>query len=243
MKDASIAINAIPLLKRSSIEGGPRATTSDRMSNTDTPRIILALAAEINDQFIWNRLIDIQAQMFAVGPVEIKFAYFGREGASQVRPCITTRWIADADDMREVMERGRAGCVCGCYVDVTDILAQALQEAQRAPVQAVVIVGDLFLYSDRTIALAKRPRKAGTRLVLLQAQSSHDDHVGKLLAEETEGAFIEFNPAIERVAERLPGLLEAVTHLAIGGVDALAARDDEAAVLLLEQLEAKLGLK
>src|SRR5262249_4474185 len=210
MKDASIAINAIPLLKRSSIEGGPRATTSDRMSNTDTPRIILALAAEINDQFIWNRLIDIQAQMFAVGPVEIKFAYFGREGASQVRPCITTRWIADADDMREVMERGRAGCVCGCYVNVTDILEQALQETQQTPVQAVVIVGDRFRDSDHAITLAKQLRTAGTRLFLLQQRahrSSHADHVGKMLAEETEGAFFQFNPAIERVAEQLPRLL------------------------------------
>jgi hypothetical protein len=144
--------------------------------------------------------------------------------------------------MREVMERGRAGCVCGCYIDVTDILEQALQEARRAPVQAMVIVGDRFCGSDRMIALAKQLRKAGTRLFLLQEQahpsSSHDDHVGKMLAEETDGAFFQFNPAIERVAERLPGILEAVTHLAIGGVDALAAWDNESAVLLLAQLEA-----
>jgi hypothetical protein len=206
----------------------------------DAPRLILALAAEANDQFIWNRLVDIQAQMFAVGPVEIKFAYYGREGASQVRPCITTRWITDADDMREVMERGRTGCVCGCYVNVTNILEQALQEAQQASVQAVVIVGDRFHKSDRAIALAKQLRKAGTRLFLLQQQahpSSDVDHMGKTLAEKTGGAFFQFNPAIERVAEQLPGILEAVTHLAIGGVDALAAQDNESAVLLLEQIE------
>jgi hypothetical protein len=215
----------------------------------DDPRLILALAAEADDEFAWDRLINIQSKMFAAGPVQIKFAYFGREEASQVRPCITTRWITNAADMREVMEAGRIGCVCGCYVNVTDILEQALQEVQQASVQAVVIVGDRFHKSDRAIALAKQLRKAGTRLFLLQQQSrpsSNADYMGKMLAEETDGAFFQFNPAIERVAERLPGILEAVTHLAIGGVDALAARDNESAVLLLEQLEAgraKIGLK
>src|SRR5262245_43292174 len=64
------------------------------MSNDDA-RVILAVAAEANDRFLWDRLKDVQAGMFAAGPVQIKFAYFGREGASQVRPCITTRWITD----------------------------------------------------------------------------------------------------------------------------------------------------
>jgi hypothetical protein len=52
----------------------------------DAPRLILALAAEADDEFIWDRLTDIKAEMFAAGPVQIKFAYFGREEASQVRP-------------------------------------------------------------------------------------------------------------------------------------------------------------
>src|SRR6266705_2789900 len=104
--------------------------TMSPMSNDDA-RVILALAAEADDRFIWDRLKAIQADMFAAGPVRIKFAYFGREGALQTRPCITTNWITDADDMRDIMDRGRAGCVCGCYVDVGDILEQALAEAQR----------------------------------------------------------------------------------------------------------------
>jgi len=211
------------------------------MSNDDA-RVILAVAAEANDRFIWDRLKDVQAGMFAAGPVQIKFAYFGREGASQVRPCITTRWITDADDMREIMDRGRANCVCGCFVRVADILEQALQEAQRAPVQAVVIVGDHFRSGDHAVALAKRLRKAGTKLFLFQqrshAHSSDAEHVFRILAEETGGAFFPFNPAVERVAERLPGMLEAVTHFAIGGTHALAqAQDNGAALLLLEQLE------
>ena len=210
------------------------------MSNDDA-RVILALAAEADDEFIWDRLKDIQVEMFAAGPVQIKFAYFGREGALQTRPCITTRWITDADDMREIMDRGRAGCVCGCFVDVADILAQALQEAQRGPVQAVVIVGDHFHGNfDRAVATAKQLRKAGVRLFLFQqaTDGSACPQAFKELAEATGGAFFQFNPHVERVAERLPGFLEAVTHFAIGGTGALAAQNNESALLLLEQMEA-----
>jgi hypothetical protein len=56
------------------------------------------------------------------------------------------------------------------------------------------------------------------------------------LAEKTDGAYFEFNPAVERIAERLPRLLEAVTHCAIGGTDALEALANQSAGLLLEQI-------
>jgi hypothetical protein len=107
-------------------------------------RMILALAAETDDEFIWDHIKTLQPEMFAAGPVQIKFAYFGREGALQTRPCITTKWVTDADDMADIMDRGRRGCVCGCYIEIGDILEQALQETRQRPVQAVVIVGDYF---------------------------------------------------------------------------------------------------
>ena len=115
-------------------------------------RMILALAAEADDEFIWGQIKTLQPEMFAAGPVQIKFAYFGREGALQTRPCITTNWVTDADDLADIMDRGRAGCVCGCYIEIGNILEQALQETRQGPVQAVVIVGDHF-YGDLDAAL------------------------------------------------------------------------------------------
>jgi hypothetical protein len=201
-------------------------------------RMILALAAEADDWFIWDRIRTIQTDMFAVGPVHIKFAYFGREGALQTRPYIATSWVADADDMAGIMDRGRAGCVCGCYIQIGDILEQALQETRQGSVQAVVIVGDHFHGSlDDAVAKAKQLRAAGTRLFLLQqGRSGPAEDAFRILAEVTGGAYFQFNPHVERVAERLPGMLEAVAHFAIGGTAALEARDDESAVLLLEQM-------
>ena len=203
-------------------------------------RMILALAAEADDRFIWDRVRTIQTEMFATGPVQIKFAYFGREGELQTRPYITTNWVTDADEMANIMDRGRAGCVCGCYIQIGDILEQALRETRQGSVQAVVIVGDHFHGNlDDAVATAKQLRAAGTRLFLFQqGHSDPTERAFKILAEVTGGAYFQFNPHIERVAERLPGMLEAVTHFAIGGMAALQARDNASAVLLLEQMNA-----
>ena len=107
-------------------------------------RVILALAAEADDDFIWDQLKGIQTNMFAAGAVSIKFAYFGREGTLPSRPFISTRWATDAGDMQALMDHARARCVCGCYVNIGDILVEALKETQQEPVQAVVIIGDHF---------------------------------------------------------------------------------------------------
>ena len=81
-----------------------------------------AVAAESDDAFIWDRITTLQAELFAAGPVEIKFGYFGREGALPSRPFIASSWITNADDLADLIERGRAGCVCGCYIQINDIL-------------------------------------------------------------------------------------------------------------------------
>ena len=48
---------------------------------TNDARVILAVAAEADVNFVWDKLKVIQADMFAAGPVSIKFTYFGAEGA------------------------------------------------------------------------------------------------------------------------------------------------------------------
>jgi hypothetical protein len=209
----------------------------------DRPRMILALASEADDGFaMWDQLKTLQPGMFAAGPVAIKFAYFGAEGALQVRPYIATRWVADADAMADIMDRGRANCVCGCYVEVNDILETALQETRQGPVQAVVIIGDYFHGDlDSAIAVAKQLRAVGTKIFVLQSGVDRSNGY-RALAEQVGGALFKFNPHVERVAKRLPGLLKGITHFAVGGVaalEALEAQGDEPAGLLLEQIDAK----
>ena len=134
------------------------------------PRVILALAAEAEDEFIWNTVRTVQTELFAAGPVAIKLAYFGREGARQTtRPFVATRWVTNTDEMADIVRAARANCVCGCVIETGNILEQALRETRQGPVQAVVIVGDNFTGDlDAAIATAKQLRAAGTRLFLFQ---------------------------------------------------------------------------
>jgi hypothetical protein len=176
--------------------------------------------------------------LFAAGPVAIKFGFYGAEGSLTSRPYIATRWAIDGSELADLIERGRDRCVCGCFVEIGDILEQALQETRQGPVQAVVVIGDNF-HGDLSAATAtaKQLRAAGTRLFLFQqGRDDRTEHAFKALAEATGGAHLSFNPHVERVAERLPGMFEAVTHYAIGGTARLQARGDESATLLLEQM-------
>jgi hypothetical protein len=211
----------------------------ESMMTHTRPRIVLAVATEDSDstRFIWDRLEIIQPEMFAVGDLAVKFAYFGREGDLEARPFIATNWATSAGDMQDIMERARTGCVCGCFVNISDILAHALEETRESPVQAVVVVvGDYFHNPDHALDLARQLRAAGTRLFVIQSTARGRSPELKALAEMAGGAFISFNPNVERIAERLPRTMTALAHFAVGGVEALAAQDTESAVLLLEQM-------
>jgi hypothetical protein len=200
-------------------------------------RVIVAIAAEADDEFIWSQL-KMLPELFAAGPVAIRVGFFGAEGARSSRPFMVSRWTTDADELADLLEKARIRCICGCFVQVGAILEQALRETQQGPLQAVVIVGDSF-YGDfeAAMATAKQLRAAGTRLFLFQQGSSDStERSFRALAQATGGGFFQVNPHIERVAERLPRLLEAVTHFTLGGMSALEARGDEAASLLLEQM-------
>src|SRR5262249_21078858 len=109
------------------------------------PRVILALANHAQTAG-WKRAKVLQRRMFeaaAGSGLEMKFAFYGGDDAAGVRRCrITTRWLTDPNDMAVVMDR--AECNCGCYVNIRDVLAQAVKEAAERPLRAVIIVGDAF---------------------------------------------------------------------------------------------------
>jgi hypothetical protein len=215
------------------------------MTADTNARVILAVAAQVDDDFIWDRLDEMQTQMFAAGPVAIKLAYFGREVVPPNRPFVATRWATDSDDLADLLDKARAHCACGCYVQIGDLFAAALEETRQAPVQAVIVIGDVFHGDpDATLARARELHASGMRLFLFQQDSSshstRSEEVFRTLAEQTGGAYFKFNPAVERVAQRLPSLLEAISHFAIGGSPALAALSSAAAESLLDQIDTPL---
>ena len=205
-----------------------------------TPRVILALANHAQAAG-WDRAKLLQHAMFkaaAGSRLEMKFAFYGADDVNGVRRCrITTRWITDPDDMAAVIDR--AECRCGCYVNIRDVLAQAVKEAEERPLRAVIIVGDAFHDDqdglDEAAISANRLRRAGTRVFLLQlGDDPTTERRLQYLARVSGGAYFRFDP---RTQERqFSELWQAVSAYAAGGEEAVAMTGGQAATLLLQHL-------
>ncbi len=211
----------------------------------ERPRVILALANYGHRRGGWDYAKVLQREMFeaAGGNLEMKFGFYAQENNAGVRKCrITTRWISDADDMGNVM--GRAECNCGCYVNVRDVLGQAVKENEDRPVQAMVLIVDSIhdgAYPgapslDEAAILANQLRRAGTKLFLIQEGADpHTAHNLKYLAKVSGAVYFQFDP---RTQERqLAEMVEMVSVFAAGGENAVKAKGGEAATLLLEHLK------
>jgi hypothetical protein len=206
-----------------------------------TPRVILALANHAHTAG-WDRANVLQRAMFKAGAgsgLEMKFAFYGPDNAAGVRRCrITTRWITDAEDMAGVMDR--AECNCGCYVNIRDVLAQAVKENEGRPLRAVIIVGDAFHDDpdglDEAAICAKKLRRAGTQVFLIQlGDDPHTARELQYLARVSGAAHFRFDP---RTQERqFSEMWKAVSIYAAGGEEAVKMTGGQAATLLLQHLK------
>ena len=123
------------------------------MTQQDPARVLVAVAAEGDDEYIWSRL-KMLPELFAAGPVAIRVGFFGAEGTRSSRPFMVSRWTTDPADLADLLQKARTRCICGCYVKVSSILEQALRETQQGPLRAVVIIGD---FSTATLRRRSRP--------------------------------------------------------------------------------------
>jgi hypothetical protein len=202
------------------------------------PHVIVALATEAEDDFVWSQLENL-ISMYSAGPLSVKFAYFGEEGSRSSRPLMSTRWASDPEDLRALLDHARDACVCGCFTHIDDVLAEALKESEKQPIQAVVIIADRFSGNrDEALARARQLHAAGTRVFVFQEgiNKAAGDKALKALAQAGGGPLITYNPNVERVAGRLPRFFEAIGHHALGGPDALEELGNQSASLLLEQI-------
>ena len=242
-KQASDAKDAASRLKEDLMKDALGRMFGEESEKTapGTPRVILALANHAQTAG-WDRAKVLQRAMFkaaAGSGLEMKFAFYGADNAAGVRHCrITTRWISDPDDMAVVMDR--AECSCGCYVNIRDVLAQAVKEAEERPLRAVIIVGDAFHDDpdglDEAAISANRLRRAGTRLFLMQLG---DDLITarklQYLARVSSGAYFRFDP---RTQERqFSEIWEAVSVYAAGGEEAVTMMGGQAPTRLLQHLK------
>jgi hypothetical protein len=213
------------------------------MPTMSDARVIVANACENRDGLIWTRLEAIVPELFAAGPVAIKLCYYAAEDDHRIRPMMSTRWSTDPDDLAELIAHGRRNCFCGCYLNIANILAAAVEESKQGPIQAVVVIGDGFHDDRKTVAgYVEQLRARGASLFMFEQAIDRQETSASIayrnLAEQTGGAYLRFIESVERVSERLPDLLRSVAHYTVGGTAALESLDNEAATLLLEQLSA-----
>lgn len=197
-------------------------------------RLIFALDATMSRQPTWDRAVHIQSEMFqvagAIAGLEIKLVYFRGFGE-----CRASRWVESAKELGTVMRR--ISCQGG-RTQIGKVLKNALEEAGKGRVSALVYVGDCM--EENVDLLCERAGQLGLlKVPVFVFQEGDDPDATQAFAEIARlsgGVHCSFSKGS---ADRLAALLKAVAVYASGGRDALVAlqgRGDHGARVLLEKL-------
>jgi hypothetical protein len=213
---------------------------STAASDIKSSRVLFAVANHADGPG-WGRAKSLQRLMFdasAGGALQMKFACWGPDNSSGVRRFrIGRRWITDPDDMAGHMDK--AECNCGCYVNICDVLDQAVKENEDRTMRAVVIAGDAFHDDEDSLAEAavciNQLHRAGTKVFLFQlSNDSATARKLKYLARVSGAIHLPFDP---RTQERqVLEMWRAVSAYATGDEEAVKATG-QAGTLLLEYLK------
>jgi hypothetical protein len=191
-------------------------------------RLIFACDCTASREATWTIARDLQAQMFReaapLGHLDMQLTYY--RGDSE---CRASKWVSSGEQLARLMNR--IECQAGC-TQIRRVLAHALRETEKAPVQALTFIGDAMEEKiEELAALAGQLGAQGTPIFLFQ--EGRDANVRKafrLLALKSGGAYFEFNPDTARAVEQLSDQLNAIARLAVGDVEALDRVDAAAAL-------------
>lgn len=179
-------------------------------------RLIFAMDATASREPQWDTAIQIQAEMFsetaALGGLEVQLAWY--RGFGEFR---ASEWVGDSQALVERMTTVR--CLAG-RTQIARVLKNAIVEAKRGRVGALVFVGDAMEENIDTLGdLAGRLGLLGVRCFIFH--EGRDAAVGRAfqhIARLTGGACCAFDAGSAR---QLRDLLAAVAVYAAGGRAAL----------------------
>lgn len=179
-------------------------------------RLIFAMDATASREPSWDTAIQIQAEMFsetaALGGLEVQLAWY--RGFGQFR---ASEWVSDSKALVERMTAVR--CLAG-RTQIARVLKNAIVEAKRGRVGALVFVGDAMEEDlDALGDLAGRLGLVGVRAFIFH--EGRDPVAGRAfqhIAKLTGGACCAFDASSPR---QLRELLAAVAVYAAGGRAAL----------------------
>ncbi|MEM0908560.1 MAG: VWA domain-containing protein [Pseudomonadota bacterium] len=197
-------------------------------------RLMFALDATMSRQPTWDRACTIQGEMFGeaahLGGLEMQLVYFRGMGE-----CRASQWIVDGQRLGTLMSR--IDCRGG-LTQIGKVLTRALEETRKAPIQALVYIGDAV--EEDVDRLCARAGELGLKKVPMFIFQERGDPVAttafKEMARLSGGAHLSFDGSASGELQRL---LKAVAVYAAGGRRALEnrrAKGDGGARLLLQKL-------
>ena len=180
-------------------------------------RLIFAMDATASRQSQWDQALHIQSEMFQaaedLGGLDVQLIFYRGFGE-----CRASKGHSDPAELRRVMTRVQ--CLGG-RTQIGKVLANARRQAEKAPVAALVFVGDAFEEDiDKVCHRAGELALHGTPALMFQ--EGHDPAATRAFAEIarlTGGAHCRFDPSS---ADALKELLRAAAAYAAGGWRALA---------------------
>lgn len=238
--------NTRPSNTKPPAKGGERSTPEQRTQGSvdafidalgrtpkpgGTGRLMFALDATLSRERTWDRAMHIQSAMFAeaasINGLAMKLVYF--RGYNE---CRASKWVADGPSLMRLMQ---GITTLGGQTQISRVLGFARKEVARAPVPALVYIGDAV--EEDPDWIGKQAGELGLLGCRIFAfHEGHDRMAGatfQTMARNSGGGYFQFD---ERSAAHLADLLKAVARYASGGRKALesgTAREDR---LLLEQL-------
>ncbi len=179
-------------------------------------RLIFALDATMSRQATWDIAQSVQGRMFttaaAHGGLEVQLVYY--RGFSE---CKASRFVTGGQSLASLMTRIAVGAG---QTQIEKVLRHVLEESKKAPVRALVFVGDAMEEQlDALSGLAAEMGLLGVKAFLFQeGRDKAAEHAFRKIAMLTGGAYATFDLS---APERLIALLSAAAAYAAGGRRAL----------------------
>ncbi len=200
-------------------------------------RLMFALDATMSRQPTWDRACHIQAEMFttteSIGGLEVQLVWFRGHGEFRA-----SRWHTRPRELAAAMTAVR--CRAG-FTQIGRVLRHAIAESRRAPIQALVYVGDCVEEDfDHLAGLAGELGLLGVKAFIFhEGGEPHARQVFAEIARLTGGAWVPFDSASP---DQLRQLLGAVAVYAAGGYAALedySRRQGGSTMRLIRQIKSQ----
>jgi len=196
------------------------------------PRLLFCLDATASRQPTWDRACHLQRDMFLAAhqgtTLSVQLCYYRGFNTFRSGP-----WTSDSQQL--AAEMGRVYCEGG-HTQIQRMLRHALAEHARAPVKALVFIGDAM--EENADTLCQLAGECGIRqlplFIFQEGRLADAQQCFRTMAKLSKGAWASFD---QSSADTLAALLGAVASYASGGFAALERQGTQGAKLLLEQLK------